>query len=226
MAESQAAAHPTVSVHGIPKEQYDSSGPVGGAPGGAQGLPGANEPGLIGNIKRHWPVYTVVLAIITIIVMIWINANNANNSTASTGYSTSGSTGTGTPADLYGSQLDADYQQMMSYQNTTNGLLQTLINNTTSSSSSSSNTATIRSSSPQSGSITQWWDTHMTGVPVHSQASASSSILSFLPFGSTTQTGTQIVQGDVNMGNTGWLKLPNGGYISLFDVTSDTNIHA
>jgi hypothetical protein len=114
---------PKVSVSGIPQSQYNQSSGV--SPPGQGG-------GIAGNIKQHWPVYTVVLAIITIIVIIWVNNNN--NSAANTALTGTGSATSGTyPDQVYGSQLDADYQQMMSLQNQTNSLLQNLVNGNTNS---------------------------------------------------------------------------------------------
>jgi hypothetical protein len=109
---------PRVSVSGIPQSQYESTPGVTGQPTDSGG-------GVGGYIKQHWPMITVVLAIITIVVIIWVN----NNNSTSTGTSGTGTdTGTGISSDM-GSQLDADMQQLMSFQNQTNGFLQTIVNN-------------------------------------------------------------------------------------------------
>lgn len=114
---------PKVSVSGIPQSQYQQSLGADPAAGPAQGG------GIVGNIKRHWPEYTVILAIITIIVIVWVNNNNAN-STSTVGNGSTSSDGTGTLPDQ-SSELDTDFQEMMSLQNQSNAFLQTLVNNST-----------------------------------------------------------------------------------------------
>jgi hypothetical protein len=131
---------PKVSVSGIPQSQYNASAPGGTVSGDTAPAQGG---GIVGNIKRHWPVYTVVLAIITIIVIIWVNNNNSTATTALPAGSTTDTTGT-TP-DM-GSQLDADMQQMMSFQNQSNAFLQTLVNN--SANTTTTPVSTLPSNSP------------------------------------------------------------------------------
>jgi LysM repeat protein len=118
-SEVTRAPNTTVSVHGIPKDQYDSGGAVpttGGAP-----APTGGGGGIIGNIKQHWPVWMVGLGLATIAVMVYISYSRNSSS------STSGSAGidptTGLPFSsemqqgLYGSQIDANQQQIISLLN-------------------------------------------------------------------------------------------------------------
>lgn len=115
---------PQVTVRGIPQNQYNSNVAASTQdPADA----GPQEGGIKGHLKKNWPIYTVVLAIVTILVMVWLNRSNSNSS--STGYDTTGyGTGNSNASDLYGSQLDADYQQMINESNITNSLLQQLLN--------------------------------------------------------------------------------------------------
>jgi hypothetical protein len=116
---------PQVTVRGIPQNQYNSN-VAASTQDPAEA--GPDEGGIKGHLKKNWPIYTVVLAIVTIIVMVWLN--NRNQSSSTTGYDTSGyGTGNSSSSDLYGSQLDSDYQQMINENNITNALLQQLLNN-------------------------------------------------------------------------------------------------
>lgn len=138
-SEVEHKTEPKVSVHGIPKSQYDT-GAQGAAPIGAGQDKESQEPGLKGNIKRNWPIYALVLGVITIIVIIMFSNNNSSDTSTTDPYGTG--TGNSNPSDLYGSQLDSDYAQMINSTNETNALLQQLL----------SGKATTGSSGSKSGS--------------------------------------------------------------------------
>lgn len=107
---------PTVSVHGVPKSQYDQSGGVpvgGGAPGDGAG----------GWLKQHWIITTVGIGLLVLALWAWYNNHNSA-ATAATG----SGTGNSSPDQLYGAQLDADYQQMSQQMTLNNSLLQQLYN--------------------------------------------------------------------------------------------------
>lgn len=114
-----SVSEPTVSVHGVPQSQYNPAVSGGGSPASpAQGL-GAR-------FQQHPILWSVGIGVaILIIYVIYKNNQNAN----ATGVSST--TGTGSPSSpdqMWGSQLDADYQQVISTQNTSNGLLQQILN--------------------------------------------------------------------------------------------------
>lgn len=117
----QGKSEPTVSVHGVPQSQYESDqGKYGAGSGGG-------EPGFKGWVKQHWP-WLAGLAVVTILILWWVNrssgASAANNQNTGTGMGT----GNSSPDQLWGSQLDADYQQMTQQSTITNSLLQQLLN--------------------------------------------------------------------------------------------------
>lgn len=100
---------PVVSVRNIPQSQYESQ----------QGMQSGG--GIRGHLQRNWPIYAVGIGLLTIAVMIYLNYRNSGGiSSSPTSTTDSGST--------WGAQLDSDYQQMISNQNQTVGLLQQLLN--------------------------------------------------------------------------------------------------
>src|SRR5438309_1250319 len=125
MAEVNYNREPTVSVHGVPKSQYDSGQAVGTpGPGG-----GSGPTGIIQDIKAH-PVWAVSIGIgviaIAIMVYFWFQGRSSNTSSLidpTTGQPYSLENGNN-PQAMYGSQLDADYQQLISEQNQILGILQ------------------------------------------------------------------------------------------------------
>lgn len=185
--------------------------------------------GIVGNIKQHWPVYTVVLAIITILVIIMQNKSSAQN----TGYVASGyGSGNSSPSDLYGSQLDADYQQMMSYQNTTNGLLQKIVDGTAGTSglpttnpqgilNTSTFNATVRSYGQLGQQTTNLWDRVIKAIPLRSAPNATpTDIVSYVPFDTQLQVQSTPIFGGGNLNSQVWFKTTNGQYISSVDIAN------
>ncbi len=115
-------ATPQVTVRNIPQDSYNSN--IASGTGGAPIAGG----GIKGHLQRNWPMYTVGLGALTILVIIYMNGRN--NSLNNNLGSTSGTMGNA-PDQLWGSQLDADLQQLMTVQNTQVGLLQQVLNGQT-----------------------------------------------------------------------------------------------
>lgn len=114
---------PQVTVRNIPQDSYNSNAASGGM--GAAPIAGG---GIKGHFQRNWPIYTIGLGALTILVIIYMNGRN--NSVNNNLGSTSGTMGNA-PDQLWGSQLDADLQQLMTVQNQQIGLLQQMANGTT-----------------------------------------------------------------------------------------------
>lgn len=135
-------SEPKVSVHGIPQSQYNQqyapqSGVQGTTPEVMPPPPGGS--GLINNIKQHWQVWSVGLAVTTIIVMIVIYRlqNKQTGSTDQYGnYTSTGQSGQGSSgSSIDMSALDAEYNQLIALQNQSNatlaGIFQSLKGGTT-----------------------------------------------------------------------------------------------
>lgn len=120
MADVQYKSQPTVTVHGLPQDQYNQQ--MNAQAGGGGG-------GIMGSFRQHWPIWTIGIGAATLLIMFMIWRKNQSSVSSATGNDT-GTMGTGnsSPDQLWGSQLDADYQQMISNQNTTVGLLQQILN--------------------------------------------------------------------------------------------------
>jgi hypothetical protein len=145
MAEVQYKHEPTVSVHGIPKAEYEANvasqqpatTDVGGgdtvAAGGDVEGGGQQYTGIAGHFRRHWVMYSLGLAAAGVFVAYLAYRNSQNNSYAVTaGNSATGQVGTPSTIDSsWGSQLDADYQQLTSVETTNTGLLQSILNGIT-----------------------------------------------------------------------------------------------
>lgn len=126
MATKSTVEEPQVTVRNIPQSSYNQAvSPVTGQPAAVP----AQQGGLIGNIKQHWPVWTVGIAAATLFIM-WLIYRNNNSAAAQAAQSNQYGYGTGnsSPDQLWGSQLDADYQQLASIQNTNTGILQQILN--------------------------------------------------------------------------------------------------
>ena len=119
---------PQVTVRGIPQNQYNDNvakGTQDPADDSAQGG------GLEAHFKKHWVLYTLGIGAITILIILYVNNKNSSTSTTGTdayGYGTGNTYPNGSASDQYGSQLDADYQQLINQENITNSLLQQLLN--------------------------------------------------------------------------------------------------
>jgi hypothetical protein len=136
MAESYKSGEPTVSIHGVPRSEFNaqqsqqaqpSTGPTGqpmvSTTGQAQG-------GIANHFKQHWVIYTLIIGAASLVLMylIYRSQNAASNAATNTGNNANGSTGYPPTADnLWGAQLDSDYQQLASMQNTNTGLLQSIL---------------------------------------------------------------------------------------------------
>lgn len=122
---SEETMQPQVTVRNIPQESYNSNIAAG-----------ASQPqsgGIKGHLQRNWPLYALGLGLATIVVMIW--KSGSSNTASNIAGSTAGTMGLSSD-QLYGSQLDADYQQLMSMQNQQLGLLNTISNTLTNPSTS------------------------------------------------------------------------------------------
>lgn len=129
----ESVKEPTVSIHGVPKSQYES--------GQAMPTPDTSVPdteptgggGIGDHFRRHWVAYSLGLAAAGVVVAYLAYRNNQNNSYAvTTGNSATGQVGTPQTIDSsWGSQLDADYQQLTSVETTNTGLLQSILNGIT-----------------------------------------------------------------------------------------------
>jgi len=119
---------PRVSVHGIPKSQYDASG-AGGAPApplAADGTPGTPQPGTAKH--KIWFYLAIGLGVVFVGYVVYKYISNSSGaSTSLYGPSPSGTSGTTSPDQLWGSQLDADYQQLISSMNANTGILQQIL---------------------------------------------------------------------------------------------------
>ena len=119
---------PKVSVYGIPQSQFSQSQLPGAQPQGG---------GIEGHFRQHWAIWLVGIGLATLALLWWINHNNSSSLANAAQDSQYGyGTGNSSPDQLWGSQLDADYQQMMSNQNNEIGLLQQLVNKSASPSTS------------------------------------------------------------------------------------------
>lgn len=140
---------PQVTVRNIPQDSYNAN-QASGMPGGAP-LAGG---GIKGHFQRNWPIYTVGLGALTILVIIYVNGQN--NSLNNNLGSTSGTMGNA-PDQLWGSQLDADLQQLMTVQNQQIGLLQQMANGVTNPSNNPSITTVLPSPKNTSGMSNNFW---------------------------------------------------------------------
>lgn len=111
---------PQVTVRNIPQSSYNSAA--------SQTQPAAiqGQGGILGNIRQHWAVWTVGIAAASLLIMFMIYRRNST--AASTPISSGIGTGNSSPDQLWGAQLDADYQQLASMQNTNTGILQQILN--------------------------------------------------------------------------------------------------
>jgi hypothetical protein len=127
MADVASKPQPQVTVRNIPQEDYNQN-PASGAMGGEP-----TEPGIKGHLKKYGMIYLIAIGVITVIVIIMFRQNGGAGAAGSTSGSDPYGYGTGnsSPSDLYGSQLDSDYQQMINQENQTNALLQQLLNQPT-----------------------------------------------------------------------------------------------
>lgn len=225
---------PTVSVHGVPKSQYDASAPIGGPPSGPM-IGGGSS---IGQDIRAHPIWAVSIGIgvVAILIMVYLyfanNNNSSSNQTASTidpltGIPYSQETGN-TPYGTTSSQLDADYQQMMSYQNEMIGLLQQIQTGQTG--SGGNNPPPPPTTNPEYGTVrsgtSKGFDASHSGVPIWSNITNRTGLEGYIPFnaGNIDITGPAVA-GALNAkgGSNLWYPVDiNGenGFISAFDLSN------
>ena len=120
------ADQPQVTVRNIPQEQYNQQvNPQTTQPAAVAGQQG----GFMGNLKQHPVIWTAIFGVLTIIIMIYFYNRNKNSVASGAQDSQYGyGTGNSSPDQLWGSQLDADYQQMSQAMDTNTALLQQLVN--------------------------------------------------------------------------------------------------
>jgi hypothetical protein len=143
---AEVKEQPQVTVRGIPQNKYNENvAAQSQQPGDDQ------QGGIEGHFKKHWVIYTLVIGAATLLAIIWFsnNQSNASNTATGTGYDTSG---TSAAADTYGASLDSDYQQLIQQGNTTNSLLQQLLNGTPSGGTTGTGTGSSGSGSSSGGS--------------------------------------------------------------------------
>ena len=111
----------------------DEGGGETAAAGGDVEQGGQQYSGIAGHFRRHWVMYSLGLAAAGVVVAYLAYRNSQNNSYAvTTGNSSTGQVGTPQTIDSsWGSQLDADYQQLTSVETTNTGLLQSILNGIT-----------------------------------------------------------------------------------------------
>lgn len=124
---------PTAVLHNVPVSQvaqhYSNADTVSTPGGGSGGGVGAT---MWENIKAHWMVYAGVGVVAAIIIYVVYNRYQQQSAATNVLGGTAQGTGTGVaPDQLWGSQLDADMQQMMQFQNQGNAMLATLTTPTT-----------------------------------------------------------------------------------------------
>lgn len=139
MARVEYKSEPTVSVHGIPRSEYEAGGNMptadaGGDVGGDVEQGGQQYGGIAGHFRRHWVMYSLGLAAVGVVIayLAYRRNQNANSYAVTTGNASTGQVGTPSTIDAsWGSQLDADYQQLTSVETTNTGLLQSILNGIT-----------------------------------------------------------------------------------------------
>jgi hypothetical protein len=128
MAKVEYQSEPTVSLHGVPQSEYNEQFAAGGGEAAPQ------EGGIIGHLKQHWVIYTIGIGAAGLVIMflMYRNQNSAANAAVSAGNSASGQVPNPATIDSsWGSQLDADYQQLTSVMTQQTGLLTSILNGIT-----------------------------------------------------------------------------------------------
>lgn len=108
MAEVKYQREPTVSVHGVPKSEYEAGTAVPASGGGG---------GIVGSLKHHWMWWLIAAGILIVAYVIYVKYGNNQSTNAAIDPNTGLPVGATSPDQLWGSQLDADMQQIMSFQN-------------------------------------------------------------------------------------------------------------
>lgn len=117
---------PSVSIHGVPKSDYDTN--YTNVSGGNSGGNFFQKIGT--SFKQYWYLWVIGVGAGIILLLVILNNLNNNNSVNQSNAGTTTDTGTNyySPDQLWGSQLDSDYQQIAQQQNATNGILQQMLN--------------------------------------------------------------------------------------------------
>lgn len=178
MAEVEYKREPTVSVHGVPQSQYNATPSTYGS-GGAGGW-----------LKGHWLWIVGGLGAVFVVYYFFLKNNNSNAYNAAIDPNTGMPVGATSPDQLWGSQLDADMQQMMSFQNQMIGILQQQQGTPT---SGTGTTTTTGSFADKVRAFKSSWDSkrNRKGVPI--DTSPGSHNEGTIPFGaSLTVTGPAV----------------------------------
>jgi hypothetical protein len=161
----ESIKEPTVSIHGVPRSEFEQGQAMQTADAGGDVAPDAGDGGIAGHFKRHWVMYSLGLAAVGVVIAYLAYRNNQNNSYAvTTGNSSTGQVGTPQTIDSsWGSQLDADYQQLTSVETTNTGLLQSILNGITGGTTGGTPTPTPPGTSPAGSPYTPI----MGNQPIH-----------------------------------------------------------
>jgi len=89
---------------------------------------GSSTHGILLHLHKHGIIWLIGLGAATLFVMILYFRNQSQQSAASQQMPASDTSQTATPDQMWGSQLDADYQQMQQALTTNTSLLQQLVN--------------------------------------------------------------------------------------------------
>lgn len=207
---NQSISEPTVSVHGVPQSQYNPA--VVGGPS-----PGSPVQGIGARFNQHPIIWSIGIGVAILIVYVIYKNNQSANATG-----ISSTTGTGTPSSpdqMWGSQLEADNQQIMSFQNNTNGLLQqilTVLQNP--SSSPPQGTGSGSGSGSGTGSTGNGGGSSGTGTPPPTGGP-------LIPFGSLPSTFKYIFGQDLWVGGQEYETGPgSGGVLWGVPITGGKNL--
>ena len=164
-------------------------------------------------IANHERAIAITLAGVGILVTIYLY--NRNKTSGSNTLATSGSAGAASATGLDSAQWQTIESQIAALAQNQSQQQQNMPSQTL---------ANIRAASSPGG-FNFPWDTKHTGVPLRSQDTGQSSILSYIPFGSQIQLIGSPVQGGLNQkgGSQTWYEaLYNGifGWISAADLSN------
>lgn len=221
MAEVEYKREPTVSVHGVPQSQYNAAPQTYGN-GGAGGF-----------FKQHWPWLVGGALVLGVAYYIYVK-NSGQSYNAAIDPNTGMPVGATSPDQLWGSQLDADMQQMMSFQNQLIGILQQ--QQQQGSGSGSGSNPPPNPPPPKLGlpdrvrNTIKTWDSKRKngsrGVPLDS--SAGSGLEAYIPYGANlTVTGPAVHGPKTTHGKGLYYPVSYGGmtgFVNSIDLTSQPTV--